>query len=360
MDVKLPDGTIIKNVPEGTTQSDLMSRLAKMRQPESTEEPPTGAESLAGNPVTRFALGGASPFIGAAQLASNAVGLGETQGNPFNNARMAQLQQMVDKGRQDTGFDWANAAGSLLPGAAAAKAITLAATGLGRAAQGAGAGYLFGASAPVTKEGNYQNDNWQQALTGAALGGLIPPAMDLGGELIKGGRHIYRGAIEPFFQAGRNMAEGRHYNKVAGDRAAEFANALRNSKSSVPGYQPTAAEIVASLPPSATRAGQAEFAGLQANVTPSAPSTHSAVGQSQGKSLADAIRSFGGDKASLAQAEGQRAGNAATNYADAYAQQIKANPKLAQLVKNPYIQDEMGTALKIAEANGITPKSDLT
>ena len=31
MDVKLPDGTIINNVPEGTTQSELMARVGKVR-----------------------------------------------------------------------------------------------------------------------------------------------------------------------------------------------------------------------------------------------------------------------------------------------------------------------------------------
>ena len=30
MDVKLPDGTIIKNVPEGTTQSQLMAKVGKL------------------------------------------------------------------------------------------------------------------------------------------------------------------------------------------------------------------------------------------------------------------------------------------------------------------------------------------
>lgn len=33
MDVKLPDGTIVRNVPEGTTQAELMARVGKMRAP---------------------------------------------------------------------------------------------------------------------------------------------------------------------------------------------------------------------------------------------------------------------------------------------------------------------------------------
>lgn len=37
MDVKLPDGTVIENVPDGTTQSDLMARVAKMRGPSTTD-----------------------------------------------------------------------------------------------------------------------------------------------------------------------------------------------------------------------------------------------------------------------------------------------------------------------------------
>jgi hypothetical protein len=33
MDVRLPDGTIITNVPEGTTQSELMRRVGLMAEP---------------------------------------------------------------------------------------------------------------------------------------------------------------------------------------------------------------------------------------------------------------------------------------------------------------------------------------
>lgn len=39
MDVRLPDGTVVTNVPEGTTQADLMARVGKMRPQEPQAEP---------------------------------------------------------------------------------------------------------------------------------------------------------------------------------------------------------------------------------------------------------------------------------------------------------------------------------
>ena len=39
----------------------------------------TGAELIAGSAPGRFVLGAASPFIGAAQLAGNALGVGDSE-----------------------------------------------------------------------------------------------------------------------------------------------------------------------------------------------------------------------------------------------------------------------------------------
>ena len=56
MDVRLPDGTIVQNVPEGITQSQLMSRLGKMpqAQPQDTAQPSTW-DRIVASPVGRFA-----------------------------------------------------------------------------------------------------------------------------------------------------------------------------------------------------------------------------------------------------------------------------------------------------------------
>lgn len=48
MDVRLPDGTIIKNVPEGTTQEDLMERVDAARSQEVADKMTTGERLTAG------------------------------------------------------------------------------------------------------------------------------------------------------------------------------------------------------------------------------------------------------------------------------------------------------------------------
>ena len=306
-------------------------------------------DALAGNPLTRFALGAASPFIGAAQLAANLFP--DSISRPVNE-HIAQLEEMKKRGAGDgvmsTIGDVAEIGGGVLsaPGLLAAKLMKPAASFLGRTGQGAAIGAGFGATAPVTGQEDYWNDKAEQTAFGAGVGGAIPAAMKVAGVVGSGARHLYRGTVEPLFQRGRNAAEARKYVKVAGDRAPEIEAALRNPSSSVAGYQPTAAEVIASLPASIARSGQAEMAGLQANVSRSLPSAEAAVLQGQGARLADAIRSFGGDKAGLERAIKDR--NAVTG---PMRDEAIANANVAG-VQGPRIQQAL--AEKLSEASEAT------
>lgn len=72
MDVRMEDGTIIKNVPEGTTKSALMARLGKLRGP---------------NPLQPFNLNPDTPSVSAAEP------------DPSSFAKMAaQMQQQTEAG----------------------------------------------------------------------------------------------------------------------------------------------------------------------------------------------------------------------------------------------------------------------
>lgn len=348
MDVRLPDGTVIANVPEGTTKADLMARVQKMPginfqqlqaqthnrraiEAQIANDPiSTGAQDvanegvlpawLAGNPgatypervaaapMTRFAVGAAAPVIGGMQLLRNMGGADNAQVGPFSNPSIQQLEEMKRAGGAD-GFDAMGFAGNVLSpvGLGVAKTLKPAASWYGRAAQGTGIGLGFGASAPVTNGGeNYWSDKAVQTGAGGAIGGGIPLALDLSVAGANALRHGYRGAIEPFFQKGRDMAEGRKYISTAGERAQEMADALRNPTSTIAGYKPTTAEIAASLPPSLSQAGREEMAGLQANVSQNYP-RRIHVEQGQNKALVDAIRGFGGTQADLTAAEAERA-----------------------------------------------------
>jgi hypothetical protein len=253
-------------------------------------------QRVAAAPATRFAVGAATPFLGAGQLAMNAIRQGDAP-----NHLLQQYEQMKQEGGSG-GPDVLGFAGNVLGpvGLVAAKTVTPAASWYGRAGQGAALGTGFGVTAPVTNGGeNYWSDKGMQTGGGALIGGAIPLALDAATGAGRFVRHGYRGAIEPFFQSGRNAAEGRNYNALAGDRQAEIAAALRQEPSAVPGYSSTAAERVSALPPSLTQSGQAEFAGGQANVAPSMPSINTAVTQAQNTALANHLRSFGGNKEGL-------------------------------------------------------------
>jgi hypothetical protein len=78
MDVRLPDGTIIKNVPEGTTRAELMARLGRESTPANApEESPTSAMNLFGaaiEPMLSMASGAVTtPLSGIAGLLTGAA-----------------------------------------------------------------------------------------------------------------------------------------------------------------------------------------------------------------------------------------------------------------------------------------------
>ena len=374
---QLADGRTLE-FPDGTDPSVVQTTVKKVMGiapkesvlPKIPNEAPTWFEnqlaklpsSLAdqnakGGVIGGFVRGAADPTVGTVQLLANMAGQGDKI-NPAIQRDEQQYQEMRDNQGRD-GIDFARIGGNIanLPSAAAMK-IAPAASLIGRTAQGVGVGGGMGATAPVTSGDSFGADKLSQIGTSAAIGGVIPPALEIAKALMAIGRHVYRGAIEPFFQGGRNAAEGRDYRMLAGERADEFYNALASPQSAIPGYKPTAAEVVASLPKSTTQGGQAEFAGHQLNLTQVAPSIDSAVTSEGNKALAAAIRSFGGDAKSLSTLEGKRSGNAAINYGNAYATKINADPVLAKIFKNPFIKKEIPDAIEILKAKDASPKTD--
>jgi hypothetical protein len=88
MDVTLPDGTVIKDVPDNITQAQLTAKLKANGLDTSKYEPTIGQEILA-SPAGRF-ISGAGEFIDAgAQLLPRALStvssLGGLNPNPVSN-----------------------------------------------------------------------------------------------------------------------------------------------------------------------------------------------------------------------------------------------------------------------------------
>lgn len=169
-----------------------------------------------------------------------------------------QLQQTIDEEKalskplMETGGGLVGNIGghigaALLPGAALsrvgniAKLPGLVAAGnammappmtLGGAAIGAGMGGAQGLIQPVASDESRAANVMIPAVAGAAL-----PLLGMGWGAAKG-------AIEPLYQGGQERIVGRALRSAVGERRADVvANRLSQGASSVPGVQPTAAEV---------------------------------------------------------------------------------------------------------------------
>ena len=186
-------------------------------------------------------------------------------------------------------------------------------------------------------------------MAAALAGGIaVPVAQNVASGVGRAARNV----VDPWLPGGIERAVSRTANEAAGPRRADVLRALQNPDDFV-GAPVTAGEAAA-------KAGSAEFSGLQEVVKGRFPSQYDAIAQGQNQARAEALRSVGQTPATLDAAVAQRGANAAKNYGVAYATQTKANQPLLKLMGNPYIKDELPVALKLAEANGITPKNNLT
>lgn len=342
MDVRLPDGTVVTNVPEGITQSELMTRLGRTVEPSSTppKAPATPEEKVMGHPLARFAMGTASPVAGLFQLGANVVGAGE----PVNK-HLSKVEQMKRRGMEEYGAetDVAGTLGTMMspPVLKAASAVPLAASTLGKVAQGAGLGGLFGLANPVTEEGDFAQQKAGQVATGAAVGGALPP-------LISGGAAIGRAArnvVDPWLPGGAERVAGRIANAAAGDKRDTIVQALMQNRQIVPGSQGHAGEVAAP-------AGSAEFSGLQKIATSLKPTAYNDMSKAQDQARVSAVRSVSRDKTALQAAEGTRSGAAAHNYGEAAKGKVKSDASLQELMSRPSMEKVMARARDLAEERG--------
>ena len=295
--------------------------------------------------VRGIVQGGADLPVGVAQLLANAAGKGDGI-----NRFVKDEEKKYQASRNDDGIDGKRLIGNLIGPGALAGALKPAASTLGRIWQGAGIGGVSGAANPM-EEFDWAGKAGQTGM-GLALGGILPGAW----EAAKLGGRTTRNLVDPMLPGGLSRAGGRLANINAGDKADEIAQLLANAKPKVAGSTITAGE--ASVP-----ANSAEFAAFQMlakNANPSLYAGEKGVEGVQEAARLAALGSFGGSKASLDSAIGTRAANGKANYATAFQQPVKADAELAKIAANPYFQKALPTALDLAKAGGVNPKTDTT
>lgn len=206
MDVRQPDGTIIRNIPDGTSKDDLRVKLAsggydvsQLGQPASPQQPPAPT----GPPMSRtekFWKGARDPIDGGAQLLTKLLPPGVVAaGNKANNwlADKTGMVGRLPEGRVDQqvreselkyeerrkaggegGFDGWRMAGNVLSPVNAALGVGGAGSSLAaRVGLGVARGGASGALAPVVGGGEYWDEKTRQIGIGAAAGGALSPSL---------------------------------------------------------------------------------------------------------------------------------------------------------------------------------------
>jgi hypothetical protein len=305
-----------------------------------TKKPATAQERFVASPMGRFAAGVATPVAGLAQMAVEPFMGGDS--NPVTS-RLRQLQEMQKAGGHE-GWDIAGGLGQVIGPMGVAGKIPQAASLVGKIAQGAGIGAGTAMTQPVM-EGDVFGAKPGQAVSGGVLGAAIPALTAGAGKVWETGKNVVQ-SFNP------ELVQKKVIDAAAGPKRAEIIQALQNPQI-VPGTQVGAGEAAAP-------AGRAEFSALQRNLEPLLPSAYRDMRQASDAARRSAVQSVGQDEAALKAAEAARSANAKTNYQAAYQQTVKADPKLALLSKNPYFQDALPDAFKLAESKGIDPKQNMT
>jgi hypothetical protein len=261
MNVTLPDGTVITNVPDDITKEQLDQKLQANGIDVSKFQPTLGQEVLA-SPAGRF-ISGAGNFIDAgAQLLPRALStvssLGGFNPNPVSryldeetkrvDEMVALKKRTMEAAKQATGQTGVDISGFTgealsLPNLALMKQLApMAKTIPGLIEAGALTGAVGGALSPVTE--NPESFAAQKALqtgAGASLGAVLGPV----GQYVGRGYELAKALAQPFTQSGREKIVGRTMRgQIRPSDVGDTINQLTDATEIVPGSKPTVGEIV--------------------------------------------------------------------------------------------------------------------
>lgn len=351
MDVRLPDGTIIKNVPDGTSKADLVANLQRngMAVP---------SEWLAATPTPKPQIPQADPSEGGSTIqVYNPFGKNLDTGLKVGQATtrvLAGIGSGLDDLKtgvgQRLGFIDQASVDEKKRRDAPLKATTAGTVGnvIGKVAVGLPAAFVPGANTLVGA-----------GLIGGAQGVLEPTASDesvaknalIGasagaggvvlGRVLRAGYQGVKGLIEPFTEAGQNRIAGRVL-----ERFAENPDAVRNATS--------AATETGARPLLAEAARDRGVATLQ-RALESDPQIAAMVAQRAADNNAARVATIGsiaGDPAKRAAAEAARKAASGDMYQAATNATYTVDSKLGDLLNRPAVKQALQRAKSLAENQG--------
>lgn len=243
-----------------------------------------------------------------------------------------------------------------IPAVGVAQRLAQAGTLGGRVAAGAGAGAAGTILQPLTEAPENLSDfaagKVEQVGIGALLGGLIQGGI----EGIKGGTKFLVDLSKPATKSGQQKIIRDYVDSLAGEDRQKFINALNQASEIVPGSRPTTAEALAEIPEAVNIAAAQERLARTQEAAP----VFARRAEEQAQARLAAVREVGRTPEELEAAIAARSADAKRNYGEAFGVVLRGDPKLAQIASNPYFRDALPDAVKLAEARGITAKTDLT
>jgi hypothetical protein len=333
---------------------------AQPTQPAQPQAPVSTMEQMfgLGSPIARVAKGAiVNPIMGLNQMLAETGVFGETvkQSARQNVKGYEEATKAARERVGSTGLDLYELGGAVVSPVSKLMPAP-AATTLGRVGQGAATGAAFAGAQPVTNVENYLDEKLQQMGAGALFGGLVSTGFETAGKVKK----IVSELSKPLTKEGRLGILRDYLNSLTGGKKDEVIKALQGADEIVPGSRPTAMEAVSDIPEATG------IAAYQRQVSRQAPET-GVPGQFAARAAEQQAARSGLLQQEVAQtpamldlAKSLRAFDADRNYGEAFGQTITANPRLAQIISNPYIKDAIPDAIKLSEAKGITAKTDLT
>lgn len=331
MDVRLPDGTIIRGVPEGITKADLVSKLQKngMAVPADWLQAGAAAKQQVQQPTY-------DPTEGMSKTERVLAGIGQGMSDfGYGVGQMVGLVSRDDvkaKRKLDeallntTEGKIGSFVGTAAPGALAAM-VPGANTILGSTLIGAGMG--------VAQPSTSTSETLQNGLMGGAASAAVPVLMR-GGQVVKS-------FVDPFREAGREQIIGKALNRAAGANADDAIRNLKNARQLVPGVNPTAAEV-------AQNPGIAALQRTATAIDSLAMNASAARQLANNEARIAALKAIAGDRGASVAAR-----DAATEalYQAASGKTISLTPELESLMKRPVMQSAVGEARTLAANEGL-------